>query len=111
MVDGSAVAEILEARKKKGKGGKKGGLPGPLIGYLMKKGVIGKGRKFRGKKRIARAEKDKARKRKRTNEMILRRKNKDIEQIGKHGSLSAKIHYRARSRKMGKLLTKRLEKD
>lgn len=49
MVDGSVVAEILEARKKKGKKG--GSIPGPVIGYLMKKGVIGKGRKFKGKKR------------------------------------------------------------
>jgi hypothetical protein len=46
MVDGSAVVEILEARKKKGKKGKKDdSLPGPLIGYLIKKGVIRKGKK------------------------------------------------------------------
>jgi hypothetical protein len=55
MVDGSVVAEILEARKKKGKKG--GSIPGPVIGYLMKKGVIAKGRKFKRKGKRAASKK------------------------------------------------------
>jgi hypothetical protein len=40
------AAELHEA--KKGKGGKGGSLPGPLIGYLMKKGVISRSFKKKG---------------------------------------------------------------
>jgi len=41
------AAELYEA-KKKGKKKDDGTLPGPLIGYLMKKGVIGrKGKKYK----------------------------------------------------------------
>lgn len=49
MVSGLSVVVLLEARRAK----KGGSIPGPVIGWLMKRGVIGN-RKFRGKKNIGR---------------------------------------------------------